>query len=305
MSQQQPKSCTLSLPEFLCSPRVVLKNELVFLASLLSRAEAGKCETLLPVLGHLFLGGYSKFVAQKVSKDRPRMFAQSDSEFVHSVFHFVKQAFGFRPQLNPDQFLNKRRFVEQSVIFANSCVVLCRAFHKEHLRRTKQHAQGHTGSHGKSSSMRQPVTSDEHRPSNDDAIQVDRKLEFFGDQAEEQPREQQRCPQPVQQAPVVLHPPVPFNVTRHSQPNQESEQRQPTSIPRQHSEHRQPTSVPHQHSEYRHPTTYVQPPNHTAVDSPNQESALARIVSLVQKMQSKMDSSLEEINAFVSLCIRR
>ena len=70
----------------------------------------GKCAALLPVLGHMFLGGYSKLVAERVAQDNARMFGQSDADFVKSAFHFVAHAFGLRPQLTATQYLDDTRY---------------------------------------------------------------------------------------------------------------------------------------------------------------------------------------------------
>ena len=296
------------------------------------RKAKGKCAVLLPILGHLFLGGFSKLVAEKVAHSNPRMFGQSDADFVRSVFLFVKQDFGFRPHLSPQQFLNTERYTEQSLLFVRACADLCRAFHKEEARNrglpTGKSTRTATSKHGlhEQASQTNATTQGPHDGSTTQS------------NAKSVPRERP-CPMPHAQPSTSLATktsnPAPTRVEtskssfaqtsssdesrNHSgerftalRPQEGYQDAHSPAMQREEScdSEKQPHQPLHMHRkpELHAPRTILQPElpsrDFDAVSAPNnsanaQSGLSTKLLDLVRKIHIKMESSLEAINAYV------
>ena len=88
----------------------------------------GDPAALLPVLHHLVLG-FSRHVAREVQKGGFDLSAKSDQRFVEGAWRALREVFGMRPTLTPQQFL-AQGFVERKLLLLTDVAARCVELHE-------------------------------------------------------------------------------------------------------------------------------------------------------------------------------
>ena len=89
---------------------------------------------MLPVLHHLVLG-FSRHVAREVQQGGFDLSAKSDQRFVEGAWRALREVFGMRPTLTPQQFL-AQGFVERKLLLLTDVAARCVELH-EHAHEQK------------------------------------------------------------------------------------------------------------------------------------------------------------------------